>query len=93
MSVGARDADKVLTSVARYIACLEPKWGNSYYFERYGKEVAEKLEKLRCSTAVTHFGRRIYVCPFCGKKMATPGAMVTHIIYRHKEDVLELLER
>ena len=82
----ANERDKLVKSVARYIAGLKPKRGiYSYYFGRYRNAVIDKVIKLRD-------GIKGLKCPFCGRVFRRRGSLVTHIIYVHYHDVLSLFD-
>jgi len=81
----ANERDKLVKSVARYIAGLKPKRGYSYYFGRYRNAVIGKVIELRN-------GVKGLKCPFCGKVFRRRGSLVTHIIYVHYHDVLNLFD-
>jgi hypothetical protein len=78
-----REEDKFVGSFARWLAGLSPKRGRGYYFERYlgSREMVELLEKYR--------GLR--VCPFCNAVFRRVSGFITHIIARHREEVVEMI--
>ncbi len=84
MALNHRDRDKVLKSIARWLAGLSPTSGYRYYFEKYSSasRVIERLKPYR--------GLRI--CPFCGKNFLRPSAFVLHLLKNHSNELEELLE-
>jgi len=83
MALKGRDVDKVVSSIARWLAGLPPMWSEEeYYFERYkvAKEIIEQLKPFR--------GTR--VCPFCKRQFKKVSGFVTHIISKHWYDIEEM---
>ena len=77
------ECDKLVKSVARFLAGFRPKHGRVYYFEKH-----------RCKERIYRFfGRSVAgskQCPFCHKRFRRRAAMVTHIISVHYHDVLHI---
>ncbi|MCI4436660.1 MAG: hypothetical protein JHC33_07635 [Ignisphaera sp.] len=84
MALKSRDRDKVLRSLARWLAGLEPLFGSNHYFERYStaKKAIEKLAPYR----------GLLVCPFCKKRFLRASAFVTHLIKVHAEELTALID-
>jgi hypothetical protein len=79
------ECDKLVRSVARFLAGFRPVHGSIYYFEKH-----------RCRDRVYRFFTSVRgvvgsgQCPFCGKKFVRRAAMVAHIISIHYHDVLHV---
>jgi hypothetical protein len=84
MALKSRDRDKVLRSLARWLAGLEPLFGSNHYFERYStaKKVVESLSPYR----------GLLICPFCKKRFLRASAFVTHIVKLHALELEELID-
>jgi glutaredoxin len=86
MALKSRDRDKVLRSLARWLAGLEPLFGANHYFERYStaKKAIEKLSPYR----------GLLVCPFCKnkKRFLRASAFITHLIKIHALELEELID-
>jgi hypothetical protein len=83
MALTGREVDKIVHSLARWLAGLPPMWSkNVYYFEKYtiAKEIMRQLKPFR--------GTRI--CPFCKKRCKKISGFVTHIISKHWYDIEEM---
>jgi hypothetical protein len=80
------ECDKLVKSVARFLAGFRPKSGRVYYFEKH-----------RCRHKVYDFVSSVgglvssVRCPFCGRGFRRRAAMVTHIISIHYHDVALLV--
>jgi hypothetical protein len=70
------EREKLVKSVARFIAGLKSK-----YFTKY---------KIRSKV----FGLFVdgKTCPFCGRVFVKKSGLVSHIIRRHSDDVIEMVE-
>lgn len=75
------EADKLVYSVARFLAGLKPKNGRAYYFEKFRTKALNKVIELKTRAQ----GLR---CPFCGRTFRRPPAFITHIITIHYNEVL-----
>lgn len=84
MALKSRDRDKVLKSLARWLAGLEPSFGYRHYFERYSNAV-KAVEKLSPY-------KGLKVCPFCGKNFLRSPAFITHLLKNHSRELEDLLE-
>ncbi|MDK6028958.1 hypothetical protein QPL79_06240 [Ignisphaera sp. 4213-co] len=84
MALKSRDRDKVLRSIARWLAGLEPLFGSNHYFEKYStaKRAIEKLSPYR----------GLLICPFCKKRLLRASAFVTHILKVHGKELEELVD-
>ncbi|MEM1525608.1 MAG: hypothetical protein QW775_07765 [Ignisphaera sp.] len=84
MALNTRDRDKVVKSIARWLAGLKPSFGDKHYFEKYSsaKRAAEKLNPYR--------GLRI--CPFCKKRFLRSPAFVSHLMKNHMYDLEKLID-
>jgi len=78
-----RDEDKLVISFARWLAGLSPKWGTKYYFERYKlkSDALKVFEKYR----------GLKVCPFCGLVFKRTSGYITHLVAKHKHEIIELV--
>jgi hypothetical protein len=79
-----REEDKFVGSFARWLACLRPKMGKKeHYFERYviPTEVLEALKRYR----------GLKVCPFCNKVFKKTSGYITHLISKHKHEIVDLV--
>jgi len=74
------EADKLVYSVARFLAGLKPKRGKAYYFEKFRSKLSKvielktKMQKLQC--------------PFCRRTYRRPSTFITHIITVHYNEIL-----
>lgn len=78
--------EKILRSIARWIAGLKPKWGKTFYFQRFAwwQCVVDRfLNDCR------HYMSR-GTCPFCGKRIGRRN-MVWHILKSHRYQILEVI--
>ncbi|MEL9940721.1 MAG: hypothetical protein QW632_04075 [Ignisphaera sp.] len=84
MALKSRDRDKVIRSIARWLAGLEPLFGSNHYFERYStaKRAIERLSPYR----------GLLICPFCKKRFLRASAFVTHILKAHDKELEELID-
>jgi hypothetical protein len=84
LALNTRDRDKVIKSIARWLAGLKPSFGDKHYFEKYSsaKKATEKLNPYR--------GLRI--CPFCKKKFLRAPALVSHLIKNHMYELEKLID-
>lgn len=84
LALNARDRDKVIKSVARWLAGLRPSFGDKHYFEKYSsaRKAIEKLDAYR--------GLR--VCPFCRKKFLRAPALVSHLLKNHVYEIEKLID-
>ena len=84
MALKSRDRDKVLRSLARWLAGLEPLFGSNHYCERYStaKRVVERLSPYR----------GLLICPFCRKRFLRASAFVTHLVKIHASELEELID-
>lgn len=84
MALNTRDRDKVIKSIARWLAGLRPSFGDKHYFEKYSsaKKAIEVLTRYR--------GLR--VCPFCKKKFLRSSALVSHLVKNHTYELEELID-
>ena len=79
------ECDKLVKSVARFLAGFRPKNGRMYYFEKH-----------RCRDSIYRFFMSVRdrvmsnQCPFCGKRFVRRSAMVTHIVSIHYHDILSV---
>ncbi|MEM1690476.1 MAG: hypothetical protein QXF05_02815 [Thermofilaceae archaeon] len=84
MAISARDKVKVVSSLARWLAGLEPMYGRSYYFEKFSS-ARRAVERIK-----EYVGMK--VCPFCKRRFRKPSAFVSHIVMVHVYDIELLLE-
>lgn len=84
MALNARDKDKVIKSIARWLAGLRPSFGDKHYFEKYST-ARKAIEKL-----VQYKGLR--VCPFCKKRFLRSPAFVSHLIKNHMYELEKLID-
>lgn len=84
LALNTRDRDKVIKSIARWLAGLRPSFGNKHYFEKYSS-AKKAIEKL-----IPYRGLRI--CPFCGKKFLRSPAFVSHLVKSHMCEIENLLD-
>lgn len=76
------EADKLVQSVARFLAGLKPKYGKSYYFEKFRHaDVLHKVMELKAKV-------KGFRCPFCGRTFKRSSSFITHIIMVHYHEVL-----
>jgi hypothetical protein len=74
------EADKIVRSVARFLAGLKPKYGSAYYFDKH-TSVVNKILTLKASI-------KGYECPFCRRKFRRVSSFVTHLVTIHYHDIL-----
>lgn len=84
MALNTRDKDKVIKSIARWLAGLRPSFGYKYYFEKYSS-AQRAVEKL-----LPYKGLR--VCPFCGKSFLRSSAFITHVLKFHGDELENLID-
>jgi hypothetical protein len=70
------EREKLVKSIARFIAGLKSK-----YFTKY---------KIRSKVFFLFIDGK--TCPFCGKVFSRKSGLVSHIIRKHSDDVLEIVE-
>ena len=80
-----RDASRIVSSIARWIAGLRPAFGSKFYFEKYGVAtcVKSKLNNFR--------GKKF--CPFCNKEFKRISSFIAHLIRVHTKDIENLVAR
>jgi len=79
-----RDLEKMVHSIARWLACLDPKWGPRHYFKKYDiHRVEAELMPYLCTLQ----------CPFCGERFTRPSGFITHVERRHWDDIVDLIRR
>ncbi|RLG88687.1 MAG: hypothetical protein DRO15_02285 [Thermoprotei archaeon] len=78
-----RDASRIVSSIARWIAGLKPAFGSKFYFEKYGvsKCIKSKLSSFK--------GRKF--CPFCNKEFKRISSFIAHLIRVHTKDIENLV--
>ena len=74
------EADKLVQSVARFLAGLKPKRGRSYYFEKF-RHAEHKVVELKARA-------KGFRCPFCGRTFKRSSPFITHIIMVHYHEIL-----
>ena len=79
------ECDRIVKSVARFLAGFRPEHGRIYYFEKH--RCRDRIYKFFVSVRSRVVSKQ---CPFCGKKFVRRAAMVTHIISIHYHDVLHV---
>lgn len=79
------ECDKLVKSVARFLAGFKPENGRIYYFEKH--RCKERIYKFFDSVRSVAGSKQ---CPFCSKRFRRRAAMVTHIISIHYHDVLRI---
>jgi hypothetical protein len=70
------EREKLVKSIARFIAGLKSK-----YFTKY---------KIRSKVFSLFIDGR--TCPFCFKVFVKKSGLVSHIIRRHSDDIIEIIE-
>lgn len=80
-----RDASRIVSSIARWIAGLRPAFGSKFYFEKYSvsKCIKSKLNGFK--------GRKF--CPFCNKEFKRISSFIAHLIRVHTKDIESLVIR
>jgi hypothetical protein len=80
------EADKLVYSVARFLAGLKPKRGRTYYFEKFRSKLSKvielktKMQKLQYPFCIQ--------CPFCRRTYRRSSTFITHIITVHYNEIL-----
>lgn len=84
MALNTRDRDKVIKSIARWLAGLNPSFGDKHYFEKYSS-ARRAIERLM------HY-RGLRVCPFCKKRFLRSPAFVSHLVKNHMYELEKLID-
>ena len=82
--VSARELDKVVHSMIRFISGLKPK-NKKYYFERVKLSSTARKMLIEMRKRFLSEGS----CPLCGKKVKR---LATHLRYHHFRELATLLD-